>query len=479
MEITDPTTFGQFAINRGLIRPEQLAVAMEEAQTACGKAAPDLIYLTRALERKGFITNYQTSKLLKGDSDGYFMGGYRILYKVSSGSFGRVFRADDPNTGRVVAVKVLRRRWSEDQQRIDLFVREGRVGLTLQHPNIVEVLAINQDPGSKQYYIAMEFVEGGNLREILALHKTLPVDRALSILEDCANGLAYAYSRGITHRDMKLTNILVSTAGEAKLVDFGLAQMFAAISREEEHIDRTVDYAGLERTTGVKQGDVRSDIFFLGCVFYECLTGKSPLAMTKDRHQRMARRRFEECLHLKAGEIKAPASVYTLCETMLSLDPHRRYQTPSQLVDAIKASRRELSGPAAGPGDEAKATPKSIFLAEADPRLQEAMRDRFKGLGFRVFMASDPAMALSRFRQQPYDALLVDVGSTGEDGLLVFQQVMTEARQKGARVAGIVILNEDQADWALRLGKATMARPFVRPVTLKQIYRALQELLAA
>src|SRR5262249_24963992 len=218
---------------------------------------------------------------------------------ISSGSFGRVYRADDPRTGRVVAVKVLRRRWSEDRARIDMFIREGKVGLTLKHPNIVEVLAINQDMVSGQYYIIMEFVEGGNLREILQIRKTLSVVEALRILEDAASGLAYAYSRGITHRDVKLTNLLISSTGEAKLVDFGLAQMFAAIGREEEQVDRTVDYAGLEKATGVKSGDVRSDLFFLGCVFYEMLVGRAPLEMTKDRNARMRPQRFQDVKTLK------------------------------------------------------------------------------------------------------------------------------------------------------------------------------------
>src|SRR5262249_4523048 len=158
---------------------------------------------TRALERKGFMTNYQTAKVLKGDPDGFFLGGFRVLYKISSGSFGRVFRADDPRTGREVAVKVLRRRWSEDQARIDLFFREGKVGMSLKPPNIVEVLAVSQDPPSGQYYLVMEFVEGGNLREILQIRKSLSVAESLRIAEDATSGLAYAYSKGITHRDMK------------------------------------------------------------------------------------------------------------------------------------------------------------------------------------------------------------------------------------------------------------------------------------
>src|SRR5947209_5934540 len=165
MEIEDTPTFGQQAVKLGLISEAQLRQALEEAQEEGGKQVPDLPVFLRVLERKGWLTNYQSSKIMKGDPDGYFLGGYEVLYKISSGSFGRVFRAEDPSSGRVVAIKVLRRRWSEDQQRIDLFIREGKVGLTLKHPNIVEVLAINQDSLSKNYYIVMEFVEGGNLRE--------------------------------------------------------------------------------------------------------------------------------------------------------------------------------------------------------------------------------------------------------------------------------------------------------------------------
>src|SRR5262249_15356297 len=146
-------------------------------------------------------------------------------YRIASGSFGRVYRADDPRTGRIVAVKVLRNRWSGEVKAIDQFYREARLGVTLRHANIVETLAVNQDPGSKQHFIVMEFVEGGNLREFLQIRKKVTAAEALRLVEDVTKGLAFAFSRGVTHRDMKLTNILIAATGEAKLVDFGLAQV--------------------------------------------------------------------------------------------------------------------------------------------------------------------------------------------------------------------------------------------------------------
>ena len=477
MEIDDVTTFGQQLVKLGLLTEPQLREANEEARDEGGRALPDMIHLKSVLERRGLLTNYQTAKVLKGDVDGFFYGGYRVLYKISSGSFGRVFRADDPRTGRVVAVKVLRRRWSEDRQRIDLFIREGKVGLTLKHPNIVEVLAINQEPTSGQYYLIMEFVEGGNLREILEIrNKTLTVGESLRIFEDSAAGLSYAYSRGITHRDIKLTNILVSSTGEAKLVDFGLAQMFATISKEKEHVDRTVDYAGLERATSVQSGDVRSDIFFLGCVLYEMLTARPPLEMTRDRHARMNPRRFQEIKTLKAGEIKAPASVYALCETAMAFDPRRRYQTPSQLVDAIRAARRDLEGGAAG-GTSGKPVSRSIFVAESNDKMQEVMREKLKEQGYRVLLAADPTRALDRFRQQPYDALIIDVGSVGEEGLHVFDRVLVEAQSKGLNCAGIVILDQEQADWANRVPSRPNTAVMVLPFGFKALRDRLRALL--
>ena len=478
MEINDPEALGRLAVKVGLLTEGQLVEAKEEI----GEANPDLMTTLCALERKGLLTPWQSGKLLKGDEDGYFLGGYRVLYKVASGSFGRVFRAEDPRSGRVVAIKVLRRRWSEIQERIDLFVREARVGQTLKHPNIVEVLSMSHDKATNQYAIVMEFVEGGNLREILQIRKKLSVAEALRILEDAAAGLTYAYARGVTHRDIKLTNLLISSQGGAKLVDFGLAQFFAAMEREnKEKVDRTVDYAGLEKATNVKTGDVRSDIFFLGCVFFEMLTGRPPIAMMRDKHARMQKQRFDNIPSLPRDEVQAPPSVFQLCETMMALAPLQRYQTPSQLLDAVKAARRDVEGKAAattaGGGGGATAG-RSLFVVESDERLQDAVRDKFKAMGFRVLISADPQRALDRFRQQPYDALIVDARTTGDDGRVAFEHILDEAGRKQFAFAGILILGQDQADWVHRVRQRKNAAVLVDPgVTMKSLKRKIQDLL--
>src|SRR5262249_16679850 len=376
------------------------------------------------------------------------------------------------------AIKVLRRRWSEDPQRIEFFEREGRVGMSLRHPNIVEMLAVNRDPVSGQYYMVMEFVEGGNLREILAIRKKLEPAEALRWIEDAASGLAYAYSRGVTHRDVKLTNILISSQGAAKLVDFGLAKIYSSLeAKGSEKVERTVDYAGLERATGVKTGDVRSDIYFLGCVLYQMLTGRPPLQVTRDRFARMQRHRFDNVTPLTRAEVNAPPSVFTLVETMMSLDPQRRYQTPSQLLESIKTARRDVEEKNDVVGNNHVVSSRSIFVAEADAKLQDAIRERFKELGYRVLLAADPVRALDRFRTQPFDAFILDAGTVGDDGLPVFERIMKEADRRELRCAGIVIFSEEQAPLTERIGTRPNVAVMTRPITLNQLTRKVRELV--
>jgi serine/threonine protein kinase len=469
MPTPDASLLAQLAIRLGLITEAQLDQCWAELGERTGN--PDA--LLRVLERRGFLTPWQTHKLLKGEMDGYFLGGYRILYRIKSGSFGRVMRAEDPRTGREVAIKVLRHRWTDDPRSVELFMREARIGMTLHHPNIVEVLAVNRDEPTGQYYIVMEFVEGGNLRELMAIRKKLEPAEALRVLEEAATGLAYAYSQGVTHRDMKLSNILISSQRTAKLVDFGLAGLYTAVGgNADAKLERTVDYAGLEKATRVEPGDVRSDIYFLGCVLYEMLSGRSPLVLHKNPRARMERQRFADVQPLKRSELTAPPSVFRLVDAMMTLDVKHRYQTPSQLLDAIRGVRREIDD-----NPDARRVPRSVFVIERKERLQNAIRERFKELGYRVFLASDPARALTRFTQQPFDALVVDVGAAEDEGMVVFKQVMDEAERLGLQCAGIALLAEDQTDWAKRIEPQPNVAVMVRPVTLRQLSDKLCELV--
>jgi tRNA A-37 threonylcarbamoyl transferase component Bud32 len=436
----------------------------------------------RCMEEKGYLTPYQSGKLVKGDIDGYFLGGYRVLYKIASGSFGRVYRCDDPSSGRSVAIKVLRKKWSDDKRKIDQFMREAQVGMSLRHQNIVEILAVNHEKTTNQYYIVMEFVEGGNLRDFLRVRKTLALPEVLRILEDTAAGLTCAFAKGITHRDLKLTNILLSSQGPAKLVDFGLAGGQFSVTGDdagEIHVDRTVDYAGLERVTNVEQGDKRSDIFFLGCVAYELLTGRTPLEYSRSAQTRMSAQRFQKIVPLSPQEVQAPAAVFRLIENMMELEPEARIQTPAQCLERIRECRIELEGAGKGGAGSAKKAPPTIFLAESDEKLQDVLRSKLKEEGFRMLLAADPVRALDRFRQQPFDILIVDASTTGENGYFVFERIMDDAKRQNLGCRGILMLGPDQVDWKDRLAEyEDRIATLVQPIKYKQLLQTIRELLA-
>ncbi len=474
MTAVDANSVAQCARQLQLVTDEQVRECWDEMEA--GTHTPEAFL--KVLERKGYLTPWQSHKLVRGDSEGYFLGGYRVLYKIASGSFGRVFRADDPRTGADVAVKVLRKRWCEDPHKIELFEREGRMGMSMHHPNIVRILAVNQDKATGQYYIVMEFVEGGNLRDFLTIRKKLEAQEALVLLDECSSALAYAYTRGLTHRDLKPTNVLIAAQGVAKLVDFGLAEI-ATPEQGEDHdvaVDRTVDYAGLEKATAVKHGDIRSDIYFMGCVFYEMLSGHAPLTQTRDRVARMHRHRFENIPPLASYGIELAPAVQSLLERMMAFDPKLRFQTPAALHEAVRKVQGELQG--VPTHRSCPVGPKSVFVVEGHEKFQDVFRDHFSKNGFRVLLSADPHRAVHRYEEQPYHALIVDAGTAGEAGIHAVKKIVKEADDMDLTVAAVVVLEETQADWAEQIPRHPGVAVLIRPgVTLKMLFDKLNEML--
>jgi serine/threonine protein kinase len=476
---TEAEDLGKLAVRLNLLEEGQLMECLDELGPNATKQ--DLI---DALTRKQYLTTFQVSKLEKGDTDGFFLGGYRLLYKIASGSFGRVYRADDPRTGAIVALKVLRRRWTEDPNKINLFEREGKIGMRLQHPNVVQILGVSCDRKSMQFFIVMEFVEGTNLRSLISMRTKIPVAESVRIIEESAAGLADAYAHGMTHRDIKPSNILLGTNGVAKLVDFGLTELtssmgYSVIEDENINVDRTVDYAGLEKATEVQPGDPRSDIFFLGCVLYEMISGRAPLPPTKDRRARMQAHRFENIKPLTREDVPdAPASLFQLIDRMMSLDPQRRFQTPQQLHEAIRAVQAEVQGGPAVSGFTPLG-PRTVYVVEKKDKFQAIFREKFKSRGFRVLVSMDPVRALERFQQNPFEAILLDVATVGEESLDMYERLRREATKVQTRCAGIILLDEDQDRLRTRLPKDQETVILNFPLKKGELEEAIERLLPA
>jgi len=202
---------------------------------------------------------------------------YRIENVAARSGMASIFRATDERTGQTVAIKVPHPEMEADPVFYDRFMREQEIGEKLDHPNVMKVFP-NQD--HSQIYMAMEWVDGRLLRQLLNEQKKFPRERALNIALQIAQALEYIHSRGVVHRDLKPENIMVNAMDGIKLIDFGIAANVGSKRLTFAKFSQTMgtpDYISPEQVKG-KRGDGRSDIYALGVMLYEMLTGKVPFS---------------------------------------------------------------------------------------------------------------------------------------------------------------------------------------------------------
>lgn len=445
------------------------------------------------LVRQGALTNYQIERLLNGERSGFFYGQYKIQYLVGAGTFARVFRAVDTENDRVVAVKVLRTRFSDNPATYHQFIHEGEVGKTFRHPNIVPIFDV-QSKG-RQHFIAMEFVEGQNLREFVRIRKKFDPLEASKIILDAAAGLSYAIERGLSHRDLKLSNVLVTSLGRGKLVDFGMAGMSEHFMDQtggevDAHAARTVDYAALERITRAPRHDSRSDIYFLGAMYYHLLTGEAPLFETRDRAKRMSKHRFLDVTPLHDHDQDIPMSVTLVVNRAMSLDLSRRYGKMSELHDDLKhvVERLKAGDTDEHPTDEAaarKAAPAGVItgkkytlmIVEPNAKMQDVFREGFKKAGYRVLVVSDPKRAAERIFDSPesIDCVLLNAQLLGNKAVRVFNELNEDLRTND--IPALLLLDDNQKAWAKKCRVAPHRLIIGMPVTMKGLRVTLAKIL--
>jgi serine/threonine-protein kinase len=200
---------------------------------------------------------------------------YRIENLVARSGMASIFRGTDLRTGLPVAIKIPHPEIESDPACYDRFQREQAIGTRLDHPGVMKVFA---DEDRSQVYMVMEWVEGRLLRQILNEQRKLPLDRAIRITLGICSALDYIHSHGVVHRDLKPENVMVDANDNVKLIDFGIASNAGSRRLTFAKLSQTMgtpDYISPEQVKG-KRGDGRSDIYALGVMFYEMLTGKVP-----------------------------------------------------------------------------------------------------------------------------------------------------------------------------------------------------------
>lgn len=269
-------------------------------------------------------------------------GRYEVVGELGRGAMGVVYKARDPQIDRMVAVKTVSLRGHDAEAETEYrarFLNEAQAAGRLHHPGIVSVFDVGEDSDSGDPYIVLEYVSGEALNRVLAREHKLSLSRALQIAEEVARALDYAHEQGVTHRDIKPGNILITEDGHAKIADFGIAKLNLAHFTVPGRLLGTPAYMAPEQLTG-EGADGRSDLFSLGVILYAMATGHSPFQGDSATTIcfKVANR---EPVPASALDLELPRVLDAVIGRAMAKDPAKRYQRGADFADDLAELRAQ------------------------------------------------------------------------------------------------------------------------------------------
>jgi tRNA A-37 threonylcarbamoyl transferase component Bud32/tetratricopeptide (TPR) repeat protein len=273
------------------------------------------------------------------------IGKYKIVGKIGQGAMGEVFKAHDAILNRMVAIKTINADLGADETLRKRFQREAQSAARLNHPNIITVYDYGEE--HNKIYMAMELLEGIDLKQTIGQRAPLSLDEKLEIMDQIADGLAFAHAGDIVHRDLKPANIHLLANGQVKIMDFGLARLGGSEMTRTGMVMGTPHYMSPEQVRG-ERADSRSDIFSLGCVFYELLTYRKPFD-ADSMHAVLFKVMQEEPEPVTHFVPDLPNVLQDLLDRTLAKDPNQRLQNAGELRTALHMAREAIAN---GRGDD-------------------------------------------------------------------------------------------------------------------------------
>jgi len=272
----------------------------------------------------------------------WLLGRYEIVAELGKGAMGVVYRANDPMLNRMVAIKTINTEEAGHEGMAEYearFYTEAKAAGGLNHPNIIIIYDIGKS--GHLVYMAMEYIQGKELREWLADGKPLPIAQAVDIAAQVAEGLAYAHQHQVVHRDIKPANIMITPEGRAKIADFGIARMRSSETRTQTGVILgSPKYIAPEQVVG-KRADHRSDIFSLGVILYECITGATPF-----NGEGLSALMYQITNHDPAppssSNSQVPVMLDYIVAKVLAKGPEARYQSAADFANDLRECKAQI-----------------------------------------------------------------------------------------------------------------------------------------
>jgi serine/threonine protein kinase len=293
------------------------------------------------LIKKGKLSRFQASKLLKGTAKGFILGPYQIVAPLGKGGMGTVYMARDQRTGRLVALKVLAPERARTEERtLERFKREMELCRRVAHPHIAMTFDVGLIEVKGVYYIAMEYIPGKSLYRLVGDEGPLNVPRVAHFGLEIAAGLEHAHKQGLIHRDLKPSNVVITPHDHAKILDFGLALVAgekgsAEIIGGQGYIVGSMDYISPEQTLDASKVDARADVYGLGCLLFFALTGQPPFPGGTST-EKIYKQRNEVPPQLSLLRPDVPMDFADIIHRMMAKDPGLRLPTARVVVEALR-----------------------------------------------------------------------------------------------------------------------------------------------
>jgi serine/threonine protein kinase len=339
----DETYFGRAVVEQRLATTDEVQACISKRRQL--EQSGNKLSLPELMVRAGYLTTSQVQRLSRLMEDSMTrpaqqIPGFQIIKRVGAGAMANVYMAKQLSLDRIVAVKVLPKRLSENPEFVERFYKEGRAAAKLSHANIVQAIDVGEYGGF--HYFVMEFIDGKTVYDDLIRHKVYEEAEAIDIVLQIAHALEHAHYRGLIHRDVKPKNIMITSQGVAKLADMGLAREANDVQAALAEAGRaygTPYYIAPEQIRGELNIDHRADIYSLGATFYHMVTGRVPF--DGPTPSAVMHKHLKEPLtppdHLNA---KLSSGAAEVIEVMMAKDRDARYSSTIDVIRDLDAVAR-------------------------------------------------------------------------------------------------------------------------------------------